>query len=332
MKEIKAKFHLCESMSDPKSNPSPGRAGGRGRGQGGRGNRGRRFVSRKNIGKGNPNSVMFKGANEELVGNIFDYGGQGHRDTFTKTMRAIINCVGQKYDNPRDIQQALETLRIPVLDLPMPPEGYDEGKATKTEALLFEKKLQRHILREEALNDNLSKAFSLVIGQCTENLKAKLESLTVWPSLKVNKNAIALLEVMKNIVFRFEEQRYAMHSLFKANEAVYVIKQKEDETNNAYYERFCNTVETAEGFGACFGIDEVSISMDPTYMKLSDADKERSDLKLAAQERVRQRYLAYMFIYKLDHTRYASFKKDLQNDYAKGNSSYPKTVQDAYNC
>ena len=60
--------------------------------------------------------------------------------------------------------------KVPVIDLPIAPDGYDDGKASKTEALLFEKKLQRHILREETLNDNLAKAFSLVIGQCTENL------------------------------------------------------------------------------------------------------------------------------------------------------------------
>jgi hypothetical protein len=318
-------------MSESKQSLSPGRVPGRGRGVGGRGNGTRKPIPKKSFGKINPSSNKFKGANEDLAGHIFDYGGQGHRDTFTKTMKAIINYVGQKYDNPRDIQDALESLKIPVIGLPIAPEGYDDGTATKTETLLFEKKLQRHILSEETLNDNLAKAFSLVIGQCTENLKAKLESLTQWQTLKTNKNVISLLEEVKIIVFKFEEQSYSMHSLFKANEAVYLIKQKEDETNNAYYKRFCNTVETAEGFGACFGVDEVSISMDPIYMKLSDAEKKKPDQKQLAQERVRQSYLAYMFIYKLDHTRYASLKKDFQNDYAKGNNNYPETAQDAYN-
>ena len=72
--------------------------------------------------------------------------------------------------------------------------------------------------------------------------------------------------------------------------------------------------------------------MDPIYIKLSDAEKQKSDQKQLAQEKGGgQKYLAYMFIYKLDHTRYASLKKDFQNDYAKGNNSYPETMQDAYN-
>jgi hypothetical protein len=72
----------------------------------------------------------------------------------------------------------------------------------------------------------LVKLFSLLFGQCTENLRAKLESLTDWEEIKRRKQAIRLLKEIRNIIFKFEEQSYPMHSLFKANEAAYLIKQR----------------------------------------------------------------------------------------------------------
>jgi hypothetical protein len=43
---------------------------------------------------------------------------------------------------------------------------------------MFEKMVTRYLLREEQYRENLLKLFSTIWGQCTENIKAKLESLT----------------------------------------------------------------------------------------------------------------------------------------------------------
>jgi hypothetical protein len=106
------------------------------------------------------------------------------------------------------------------------------------------------------------KLFATIWGQCTENLKAKLESLKDWLTIKTEKKAIRLLIEIKNIIFMFEDQSYPMHSLLKANESVYLIKQKEDESITKYYERFMDAVETAEQYGACFETDRSTLETD----------------------------------------------------------------------
>jgi hypothetical protein len=101
-----------------------------------------------------------------------------------------------------------------------------------------------------------------------------------------------------------------MHSLFKANEAAYLIKQREDEPNVKFYERFCETIETAESYGATFGLDGNSYQLDDIYSGLTEEEKEDEVKIQAAKERTREAYLAYMFIYRLDHARYAGLKKE----------------------
>jgi hypothetical protein len=175
---------------------------------------------------------------------------------------------------------------------PEAPEGYDEGTASKAKCLLYEKAITRYLLKEEQFKETRVKLFATKWGQCTENLKAKLESLTNWSEIKEQKKAIQLLIEIKNIIFMFEDQSYEMHSLFKANESVYLIKQKEDESITKYYERFMDAVETAEQYGACFGIDTITMEKDETYSKLSEEEQEEPENITAAQRRSRDRYLA----------------------------------------
>jgi hypothetical protein len=251
----------------------------------------------------------FKGANDKLSGNIFDYGGPRNQDGFIRTMKAIINYIGQDHDYPGDIQNTVETLKLYTVPMPEEPNDYGMATVDKTQALIYEITINRVISREEKLQDNLAKTFALVWGQCTNSLKAKLESLTEWTTIHRDKDALTLITEIKNIIYRFEDQSYLMHSLFRANELVYLIKQEEDETNVKYYERFCNMVEAAEQYGASFGIDDACIGTNEEFKTLSINDKLDQANIDAAKIRTREHYLAYAFIDCLDWGRYAGLKK-----------------------
>ena len=289
-----------------------------------------RYNNNRRYNRNERNKTKFNGANESLNGNIFDFGSHGHREMYSKTMKAINNYIGQTFDNPGDIQTTIEQMEKYEIPMPLEPDNYGTEDENKTEALIFEKQINRYILREELLNNNITKVFSLVWGQCTDTLKAKLESTNNWKDIQKNKDALQLLKEIKNIIFKFEDESYPMHSLFKANESVYLIKQQEDESNVKYYERFCNAVEAAEQYGACFGVDEATLMTDEEYRELSQRQQQSKAEKDKAKKRVKEKYLAYIFINKLDANKYGNLKKELQNDYAKGKNNYPGTVLEAY--
>lgn len=322
---------MVEGGNQPPSTGGRGRrsGGGQGRGGSGRGG-GRGYQGRRNYASSTPED-KFKGLNEKLSGFTFDYGGTGNQDEYAKTIKAIINHIGQEFTNPRDIQTTLEDAVLYSIPMPKEPANYGTDKVNKTESLMFEKKVARYIIREDTLQDNLAKTFSLIWGQCTDNLKAKLESITDWKTIHHEKDALRLIQEVKNIIYKFEDQSYPMHSLFRANETVYLIKQKDDESNVKYYERFCNMVEAAEQYGASFGVDKACYTTDEDYKDLPGSEKTKESEIAAAQARTRERYLAYIFVYRLDYNRYQGMKKDLMNDCTKGKDNYPSTVLDAYN-
>jgi hypothetical protein len=93
----------------------------------------------------------FAGVNEKLKNNIFDYGGPGNQDGYSRTMKAVINLIGQDFDYPRDIQTTIETMSLYVVPLPDEPSGYGTDTVNKTESLIYEKKNQSlHPPRREA--------------------------------------------------------------------------------------------------------------------------------------------------------------------------------------
>jgi hypothetical protein len=100
-----------------------------------------------------------------------------------------------------------------------------------------------------------------------------LESLSDWEEIKRKKQAIKLLKEIRNIIFNFWEQSYPMHSSLKANEAAYLIRQKEDEADVKFYERLCKTIETDESYGASFGLNGNSYELDEKYSELTEEEK-----------------------------------------------------------
>jgi hypothetical protein len=52
--------------------------------------------------------------------------------------------------------------------------------------------------------DNCRKLFSLMLGQCTDYLKAKLGSLHEYTGMKENFDVFALIKSIKGITYMFE--------------------------------------------------------------------------------------------------------------------------------
>jgi hypothetical protein len=67
---------------------------------------------------------------------------------------------------------ALETLAEPTYVEPMDPPA----NASRTQVQIWEKQVDEHVKRVTMLAKNLKLAYSLIYGQCTNALQAKLES------------------------------------------------------------------------------------------------------------------------------------------------------------
>jgi hypothetical protein len=134
--------------------PSRQSSQGRGRGRG-RGNR----PQQQPPGK-------FKGNCTDLQGQIFDCSDYKQADTFVNTLKRISKYVGAHYKHGGDIRSTIVYEVKITIPIPMAPTIVDTQAVTPNEQvarMIFKDKPEAYIKRKGMLDDNIQKAYSLVI-------------------------------------------------------------------------------------------------------------------------------------------------------------------------
>ena len=270
--------------------------------------------------------AKFEGKCAELKGCIYDCTDSKQADVFTKTTKEIANYVGTTYKYGNDVKLAVSTLRTPSFTEPSdPPEG-----ASKSKLKIWETKISDYCKRESYLEENLKTLYSLVWGQCTDLIRARIEALDAHKQMFEDGDSIGLLIAIKALVYNYQSQKYKPLALHENMRRFYLIYQERNMTCQAYMEKFQNTVDVLDHCGAGAGnmpgllqaiLEESSINPD-------NATKEQ--VATALQES-QERYLAVAFLLGADKARYGRLLENMENDYAQGVDRYPRTVIAAYN-
>jgi hypothetical protein len=124
-------------------------------------------------GSSTTRAPKFKGRCDNLTGHIYNYANpQQAVDQFTKATRDICEYVGRTYKYGADAKMVLETLAEPTFTEPMDLDA----TATRTQVRIWEKQVNEHVKSGNMLTENLRKTtYSLIYGQCSNALRAKLE-------------------------------------------------------------------------------------------------------------------------------------------------------------
>ena len=207
--------------------PSPvkslyGRGGDRGSGRcGGWGGRGdysnRSRSSHLQNRKSRPQVNKFKGNSTALEGYIFDCSDSKQADKFITAIKRILEHVGTEYKYGGNICSSVENSTRFAIPLPVVPDD-TANDLTRSVAT---KKIDIYVKWDGILDENLQKEYSLIFGQCTELLKSKLKSSIKWDAMSSTYDMFALLEAIKTIIYKSEDQKYLPLSLHNAKTNFY---------------------------------------------------------------------------------------------------------------
>ena len=230
------------------------------------------------------------------------------------------------YKYGSDARLAVKNLRPTNIELPEDPAV----NATTMECRMWEKEVDEAVRRRAYFKENLKTIYSLVWGQCTDALCAKLEGLETHETLAQRGDSLGLLQVIKGVVYNFQDQKYQQQSLDDATRHFYTMYQGKYTTTQAFLEQFQNVVDDIDHCGATIGNHAAGIAavyesagIDPDFT--DECERE------AAQMEAKSRYLATAFILHANRTRYRHLVEDLENDYLQGNDNFPKSLMAAYN-
>ena len=223
-----------------RGNPTQGRPqSGRGRGRGNVNPKPQRAAPYK-----------FKGNSTELAGSIFDCSDYKQADTYVTTLKHISEYVGAEYKHGGDIRSSIINEVRMVIPIPTHPVYVNPDALTPAERvqeMIFKGEIDAFIKRRSILSDNIQKAYSLILGQCTDLLQSKLKQQANWEAILQAQDALALLALIKTVTFRFEDQKFLPLALYQSKLNLYSLRQG-NMSNTEYLQRFQNLVDVAMAY------------------------------------------------------------------------------------
>jgi hypothetical protein len=255
-------------------------------------------------------------------------------DTFINTVKRISEHVSAECKHDGGIRSSIiHTAKI-VIPVPKnPPVLCPDGPSPEERVaqMIFKGKLEACIKRKWMLDDDIQKAHSLVIRQCTDLLQSKLkQQAQEWAAVSQNQDADALIGAVETVTFKFEDQTFFPLALCQFKNNAHNLCEG-NMTNQECLQRFQNLADVAP---VCNGqLDDQAI-VDVTTKKLcsnvkcstlADAQKQ------AVQSAASNLHLATIFIHQSDPCPCSELCEELENSFAKGNDDPPDNPVSACN-
>ena len=151
-------------------------------------------------------------------------------------MREIAEYVGCEFDDAGEFRTGMVELQLSLLIKPAPPTNVDQ-------VVKFELwKMARHTYEKQlkARCHNSARVYALVIGQCSQALRNRMEANNQWSAINEASNVIGVLQLIQNCMTQCQTQQKPVHSLMDVEAQVYAFRQRAL-TDNEYYDKFLRT-------------------------------------------------------------------------------------------
>ena len=217
----------------------------------------------------------------------------------------------------------------PVIDGPPPPTGYDTGSADPADKFMWETEVQQTSRKREKVEDQIQQLYSIVLGQCTDAMVARIEAHADYMATSDASDGVALLVMIKSISFYFHDQKYAPQSIHEQKRLLFSIRQSQHETVTHYYERFHNSVQVLEHCGGSIGTDPGVVQIVCDNLGFSTTTTDPTEVRIVT-EAVHEYSMAAAFLLGADPNRFGTMLRDYENGFTNGRDEWPKTLNEAH--
>jgi hypothetical protein len=216
----------------------------------------------------------FKGATDGMNGHTFGcYDEQGDKRQFVKTLEALAQHARKTYKFSEDFASLFATeSSAPSVEKPVP---IPESKRDETDELIFKEEIKQYVTRCSTLKGNLAAIWSVAIGQCTETMKAKLESMHEYDERQRTSDCHWLLKSILAITLQFDNRRYGHIAIMDAHQKFLNCKQSSTQTVEDYRRQLTLWSDTIEHHGGSIVTNPALASIIDSKGKSRTADDKR---------------------------------------------------------
>jgi len=202
-------------------------------------------------------------------------------------------------------------------------------KLTDDEKTAHSNAWRAHREKTESLKKSRGKIYSLLLGQCTQVLVDKMKQDMDWVTTNESFDPNLLFKLNEKFVLKQSNNQYKTAMLIAEQLSILQFRQDDQLGNATYYDCFTTRVEVARQAGVCYYSPDL-LEDKATQLKMGGYDTLSDTDKKKVIDSVEQEYVAYLFLNNSNAKMHSQLKKDVANDYSKGNiDAYPNDIHKA---
>jgi alkaline phosphatase len=175
--------------------------------------------------------------------------------------------------------------------------------ATNAAKRIWEKKIDEFVKRELYFDENMQTLYSLIWGQCSDVMQARVEASSDYDKMSESGDSLALLKAIKAQAYNFQSQKNKANALHDAKRQLLMLYQDRHTTCPVYLDRFQNCVDVLEHCGGAISPDPALVEQILARSDNTTATAATDELN-AAKEGAIEEYLAMAFIQGADRNQF----------------------------
>jgi len=254
--------------------------------------------------------------------------GMKPADAYVRTTQALSVYMGSTCKNGMDVKSSIDHMRKSTFAL---PEDL-LTTANDGEKMKYKLQIEAIVKRENTLEENIGKLYSIIMGQCTELMKEKIKQTSSHIVILEAQDGLVALQLIRKISLNFEDFKYLPLATVQVKKQYFGFKQELGTTILQYHTSFLNMRNAFNNCGACSGIDSGVVNW--MIIQVDGAGSTTKTIKdeelLIIQACVEEQEAALLFLYGADKGKYAALWEELENACLGGQNNFPRTVDAAW--
>jgi hypothetical protein len=196
----------------------------------------------------------FKGEIAELNSHVYEMHNEvAKANQYQKTTKAISAYVNRTLKSGNDMMNMIDNMKD--LDFnSLKPKATSE-QMDDVDKMILQQEVKDYVKRHKLYYRNRDKVFTIIWGQCSEALQAKLKGTKAFRTYNLIKCPLSLLKDIKQVALKFENVTFKAFAIYDAKMALAGFFQSKHDTLHEYCMKFKDLIDALEHYGAEIGTD-----------------------------------------------------------------------------
>lgn len=142
-------------------------------------------------------------------------------NSYTVTTEEIAECIGRTYKLGNYVKRAIETMAPITIPRPTAPAADANGDVDPVDAKIFKQEILGCVKKKELIQSGMHNAYSLIYGQASEGIRAKIEGMQNHQAISEAGDPIDLLKEIRSVMFQFQTTKCSPHAIHDCKQRLY---------------------------------------------------------------------------------------------------------------